>query len=197
MKRNFRRICVFCGSSTGENAAYREATEELGRELAARRIELVYGGGSVGLMGVLADAALAAGGAVIGVIPEMLASKELAHSRLTAMHVVSGMHARKALMAELADAFLALPGGFGTYEELFEVITWAQLGIHAKPIGVLDVAGYFEPFVRLVENGVVAGFIRPEFRPLICRADRAGAVLDALATHEIPSVEKWITREQA
>src|SRR5690606_34136963 len=141
--RLMNRVCVFCGSRVGNRDEYRLAAESLGRLLASRRIELVYGGGSVGMMGVIADAVISAGGHVVGVIPELLAVKELMHPAVPDMRLVPDMHARKALMAELADAFIALPGGFGTFEELFETITWGQLGIHAKPIGLLNVGGYF------------------------------------------------------
>jgi uncharacterized protein (TIGR00730 family) len=147
---------------------------------------LVYGGGSVGLMGVVADAALAGGGEVIGVIPESLAAKEVAHRGLTRLHVVGSMHERKALMAELADGFVALPGGYGTLDELFEAITWGQLGIHRKPIGLLDVEGYFGPLVALVEGAVGAGFIRPQYRGLFAVSPSVDGLLAALGRHEPP-----------
>src|SRR5688500_12745837 len=140
-----RRVCVFCGASKGGRTAYAEAAQAFGEALARRKIGLVFGGGSVGLMGVLADAVLAAGGEAIGVIPEALVARELAHGGVTTLHVTTGMHERKAKMAELSDAFVALPGGFGTFEELFEVVTWGQLGFHQKPVGLLDVEGYFGP----------------------------------------------------
>ncbi len=197
MPRVIRRVCVFCGANTGIDPAHREAAIALGRRLAARGQELVYGGGQVGLMGVLADAVLGAGGRAIGVLPEILATKELAHPGLTEMRIVPGMHARKALMMELTDAFVALPGGFGTFDELFEAITWAQLGIHAKPIGVLDVAGYFDPFVRLVDGGIAAGFIRPEHRGLLVVGRDPEALLEELARHELPAVRKWADPEPA
>ncbi len=192
-----KRICVFCGSNIGVNSLYRHAAEHLGRLLVQRGHGLVYGGGSVGLMGVIADAVLAAGGEVIGVIPEALATKELAHANVTVMHVVPGMHARKACMAELSDAFIAMPGGFGTFEELFEVITWAQLGLHHKPIGLLNVAGYFDTLVAFVDQAIAEGFIKPEHRQLIVVADQPEALLDALAHHRMPAVRKWITPEEA
>lgn len=190
------RVCVFCGSNTGVNSLYRHAAETLGQLLTQRGHGLVYGGGSVGLMGVLANAVLARGGEVIGVIPEALATKELAHPKVTVMHVVPGMHARKARMAELADAFIAMPGGYGTFEELFEVITWAQLGLHSKPIGLLNVAGYFDALISLVEQAVAEGFIKPEHRQLIVVADQPQALLDALACHRMPVVRKWISAEE-
>ena len=155
-------LCVFCGSSKGNDPAFVRAAEELGRLLAARGITLVYGGGHTGLMGALADATLAAGGRVIGVIPAGLAERELAHSRLSEQHVVSGMHERKALMASFASAFVALPGGLGTLDELFEIWTWAQLGFHDKPIGLLDVNGFFRPLLELTSEIVNQGFARPE-----------------------------------
>lgn len=191
-----KRICVFCGSNVGTNSLYRTAAEEVGRVLVERGLGLVYGGGSVGLMGVIADAMLAGGGEVIGVIPEVLATRELTHHDVTKMYVVPTMHARKARMAELADAFVALPGGFGTFEELFETIAWAQLGIHRKPIGVLNVAGYFEALNRLIEQGISQQFIKPEYRRLIVMSDQPAALLDALVQHEMPDVRKWITPEE-
>jgi uncharacterized protein (TIGR00730 family) len=164
----------------------------MGRALAARGIGLVYGGGNVGLMGVLADAALAAGGEVHGVIPEPLRGRELAHAGLTALEVTAGMHPRKARMVELSDAFVAMPGGFGTFDELFEVMTWAQLGIHESPIGVLDVAGYFEPFTALVARAIGEGFVRPELAHLVVRASEPDVLLDRLAGHKAPVMRKWV-----
>ena len=152
-------VCVFCGASTGSNPAYREAAIALGKELARRQLTLVYGGGAVGLMGIVADAALAAGGEVIGIIPESLKSKEIGHNGLTRLEVVDGMHARKARMAELSDAFIALPGGLGTFEELFEVWTWGQLGYHGKPLGLLNVAGYYDGLLAFLRTSVASGFM--------------------------------------
>ena len=189
------RFCVFCGSNHGVRSAYREAAEELARLLAGSGHGIVYGGGSVGLMGRLADAALAAGGEVIGVIPEKLATKELAHAGLSQMHVVASMHARKALMADLADAFIALPGWFGTFEELLEIVTWAQLGIHRKPIGVLNVAGYYDRLVQLVDHACREGLIREENRGLFVIADRPAAMLERMAGQRQPAVPKWIVPE--
>jgi cytokinin riboside 5'-monophosphate phosphoribohydrolase len=191
-----QRVCVFCGSRAGEHTTYRHAATELGRLLSERRSGLVFGGGSVGLMGVLADAVLASGGEVIGVIPQRLATKELLHPGVPDMRLVPDMHARKALMAELADAFIALPGGYGTFEELFEVITWAQLGIHAKPIGLLNTAGYYDPLVRLIDHSIDTGFIRPEHRDLIVVEERPAELLDRLATHRMPSVRKWLEPDE-
>ncbi len=191
------RICVFCGSSPGVDPRHRRAAQALGTLIAERGLGLVYGGGGVGLMGVLADAALAAGGEVIGVIPGPLASKEVAHPGVTTMHVVSTMHERKALMGSLSDGFIAMPGGFGTYEELFETITWAQLGIHRKSIGLLNVAAYFDPLLALIDNGVAAGFIRPQYRRLVVAAPEPADLLSAMASHELPETRVWIRPEQS
>jgi uncharacterized protein (TIGR00730 family) len=167
-----RSICVFCGSSLGVAPVYREAAREVGGLLGRRDIELVYGGGHVGLMGVVADACLEAGGRVIGVIPQALADKELAHMGLTELRVVGSMHERKAAMAELSDAFLALPGGYGTWDELFEALTWSQLGIQSKECGLLNVNGYYDPMIAMVERAVAEGFVRGVHRDwLIADAD--------------------------
>jgi len=193
-----RRICVFCGSSPGRRPAFAAAASELGARLAAERIGLVYGGGSVGLMGTVADAALAAGGEVVGVIPEALAGKEVAHTGLTRLHVVKSMHERKALMAEMADAFVALPGGFGTLDELFEAITWGQLGIHRKPIGLLDVEGYFAPLLAFVDRAVGDGFIRPPYRELFVVRATVDGLLAALARHAPPPpIVSWLRPDEA
>ncbi len=157
-----QRICVFCGSSAGSKPSYRQAAERLGRALAKRGVGLVNGGGHVGLMGATADAVLEAGGEAIGVIPEALQQRELAHTAMTELHVTVDMHARKALMASLADAFIALPGGLGTFEELFEVATWAQLGIHHKPIGILDVDDYYRNLALWIDHAETEGFVKPE-----------------------------------
>lgn len=192
-----KRVCVFCGSSPGRDPRYRMAAEDLGRELVRRGLGLVFGGGSVGLMGILADAVLAAGGEAIGVIPGPLAAREVAHRRLTDLRVVPTMHARKALMAELAGAFLAAPGGLGTLEELLEIATWAQLGIHGKPIGVLNVAGYFDPLAALLERAVAEGFVPEESRGLFLFGDEPAALLDRMARHQGPTVRGWIRPEEA
>lgn len=191
-----RRVCVYCGSRTGNREGYRDSAVDLGQVLAAERIELVYGGGSVGLMGVIADTVLAQGGHVIGVIPELLAVKELLHPGVTDMRLVPDMHARKALMADLADAFIALPGGFGTFEELFETITWAQLGIHAKPIGILNAAGYFDDLLSFLDRSFDDGFIRPKYRELYYVSDEPRDLLDQLRTHRPPDVERWLPRDK-
>lgn len=187
-----KRICVFCGSSAGARPAYRAAAAALGRTLAARGIALVYGGGSVGLMGAVADAALEAGGEVIGVIPRALQLRELAHARLTTLHVVSSMHERKAKMAELADAFVALPGGMGTLEELAEILTWAQLGLHARPCGLFDVAGYYAPLIAFFDQAAAEGFLRAEHRQLLLVGTSPEDLLDRFARWQPPRLEKWI-----
>src|SRR4051812_27496968 len=184
------RLCVFCGSSLGHAPAYAASAAQLGRVLAQRGIGLVYGGGRVGLMGVLADAALAAGGEVIGVIPQALVERELGHRGLTQLRVVDSMHARKALMGELAAGFIALPGGIGTLEELFEVWSWAQLGLHRKPCGLLDVDGFFTPLVDFLDRQVEAGFIHPKYRALLAVATTPEELLARFAVYE-PPVDKW------
>jgi len=180
----------------GVAPAFREAAAALGAELVGRGLGLVFGGGSVGLMGVLADAVLDGGGEVIGVIPEALATKELLHVRVFDMRRVRDMHERKALMAELADAFIALPGGLGTFEELFEVVTWAQLGFHRKNIGLLNVEGYFDPLVNLVDHAIQSGFIKATHRELIVMEREPAALLDRLATHQLPHVRRWLGPEE-
>lgn len=191
-----KRLCVFCGSNPGLRASYVQAAERLGRLLAERGIELVYGGGRVGMMGALADSALAAGGAVIGVIPQALVAKELAHPGVTDLHVVDSMHERKALMASLSDAFAALPGGFGTFEELCEVITWTQLGIHRKPCGLLNVEGFFDPLLALFDHATREGFIAPVHRQIVVVESEAERLLDALASFRPPVQEKWIRMDE-
>jgi uncharacterized protein (TIGR00730 family) len=192
-----KRVCVFCGSRSGSDPRYREAAAALARELVGRRIGLVFGGGSVGLMGVVADAVRDGGGEAIGVIPHGLAAREVAHRGLADLRVVPSMHARKALMADLSDAFVALPGGFGTFEELFEVVTWAQLGIHRKPIGLLNVAGYYDDLVRFLDHAVAEGFVSAENRGLVRIDDRPGTLLDHLAEWRPPVGPEWITPEEA
>lgn len=187
-----RRICVFLGSNAGRRPAYREAAAALGTALAKAGIGLVYGGSSVGLMGVLADAALAAGGEVIGIIPQRLVDKEVAHLGLPDLRVVPSMHQRKAQMAELSDAFVALPGGAGTLEELFEVWTWAQLGNHAKPCAVLDVEGYYRRLLDFLDHTVEEGFMRREHRDMLVMAESPVELLDKLAAYRAPTVTKWI-----
>ncbi len=190
------RVCVFCGSSSGRRAAYRRAADHLGRLLAARRVGVVYGGGNVGLMGVLADACLEAAGEVIGVIPEHLVRKELAH-RGVDLRVVHSMHERKALMADLSDAFIALPGGYGTLEEFSEVLTWSQLGLHAKPCALLNVDGYYDGLLGLIDHAVDEGFVRPQSRDLVLVDDDADRLVARVTSWQAPpAVEKWIDRDE-
>ena len=188
-----RRVCVFCGSSPGRDPRYAASAAALARELVSRGIGVVFGGGSIGLMGVLADHALAAGGSVTGVIPHGLAARELAHRGVADMRVVPTMHARKALMASLADGFVALPGGIGTLDELFEITTWGQLGIHRKPIGVLNVAGYYDPLVALLDHAVAGGFVPAGNRGLVLVAEEPAALLDRMEIYEPPPAPDWIT----
>jgi len=188
-----KRVCVFCGSKTGNRPTYADAARELARAIVRRGLGLVYGAGHIGLMGVLADAALQAGGEVIGVIPQALVDKELAHAGLTEMHVVGSMHERKSRMADLSDAFIALPGAYGTADEFFEILTWAQLGLHAKPTGLLDVEGFFDPLLAWLDHAVVEGFLRERHRQLILKANDADSLLDMLLhAHPAPMSPKWI-----
>ncbi len=191
-----KRVCVFCGSSHGSRPEYREAAEELVRVLARRQLGVVFGGGGIGLMNVIADAALALGIEIIGVIPEALVAKELAHGGLSDMRVVRSMHERKALMAELADAFVALPGGFGTLEEFCEVLTWAQLGLHRKPCGLLNVAGYFDPLLAFFDHALAERFLRPEHRAMVLVDSSADRLLDRLAAFQPPDLDKWIRPDE-
>jgi uncharacterized protein (TIGR00730 family) len=191
-----RRVCVFCGSSAGTRPEYADAARRLGASLVRRGLGLVYGGGHVGLMGVIADAVLRGGGEVIGVIPQALVERELAQAGLTRLEVVATMHQRKARMADLANAFAALPGGFGTCDELFEILTWAQLGLHAKPVGLLNVARFFDPLRVWLDHMVREGFLKETHRHLLLEADDAERLLDLLAHHrpEEPT-SKWIKAE--
>lgn len=185
-------ICVFCGSNTGVGDGYVHAARSLAQALARRGIRLVYGGGSIGLMGVLGDAALAAGGHVTGVTPRKLLEREVVHRGLTELHVVETMHERKAMMAALSDAFVALPGGLGTLEELFEVLTWTQLGIHSKPCALLDVAGYYTRLSGFLDHAVERGFVKKEHRDMLLVAEDPETLLDRLASANLPRVSKWI-----
>lgn len=188
------RICVFCGSSTGVRHEYAEAAQTVGALLAERGIELVYGGGNVGLMGEMADACLAAGGRVIGVIPQLLVGKELAHKGLTELRIVATMHERKAMMADLADAFIALPGGFGTWDEFCEVLTWSQLGIQHKGCALLNVLGYYDPLLALADRAVEEGFLRKENRELMLDGTDTAKLLDRLSDFAPPFADKWLGR---
>jgi uncharacterized protein (TIGR00730 family) len=188
-------VCVFCGSNGGADPVYLETATEVGRTLAERGLRLVYGGGKVGMMGAIADGALAAGGDVVGVIPQQIFDLEIGHEGLGDLRVVGSMHERKALMAELADAFVALPGGIGTFEELFEVYTWAQLGLHRKPLGLLDVAGYYAPLETMLDHAVEQRFLRPETRAMLVRDDSLDGLLARFAAWEAPGLPKWIDRD--
>jgi hypothetical protein len=192
-----KRVLVFCGSSPGGRPEYAQCATALGRMLAARGLEVVYGGAHVGLMGALADATLGAGGKVIGVIPNRLVEAEIAHARLTKLHIVDTMHERKALMADLSDAVVALPGGTGTLDELFEMFTWSQLGLHHMPIGLLDVSGYWQPLLRFLEHAVNERFLRAEhFETMLVERDPE-ALLDRLASHRPRLLDKWVDRRGA
>lgn len=188
-----RRICVFCGSSAGNRDDYRIATVTLAAELVSRSIDLVYGGACVGLMGLLADEVLTRGGEVVGVIPRAMVDREVAHRGVTDLRIVESMHERKAAMAELADAFIALPGGFGTFEEFCEAVTWTQLGLHQKRCGLLNVAGFYDPLLALFDRAVADGFLKPENRAIVASEADAGALLDRLSRAPERSEPKWIT----
>jgi len=187
-----RRICVFCGSNNGVDPAYTDAAREFGQALAQRGLGLVYGGAGVGLMGALADAVLAGGGEVCGVITQGLVEKEVAHQGLTDLCVVESMHERKATMAALADAFVALPGGLGTLDEFFEALTWGQLGIHAKPCGLLNIRGYYDELVRFLDRGAAQGFIPPKHRTMILVADQIPDIFNKLCAYVPPQGDKWL-----
>ena len=190
-------VCVYCGSSPGTRPEYTEAAVELGRGLARRGWGLVYGGASVGLMGTVADAALAGGAAAVGVLPRPLGAKELAHPGLTELVIVGSMHERKAEMVRRSDGFVALPGGFGTLDETFEALTWAQLGIHEKPIALLNVVGYFDPLLAWMDRAVEDRLLRPQHRDMILVSDDVAEILDALVAYDPPTTAKWLDLEQA
>jgi uncharacterized protein (TIGR00730 family) len=192
-----KSACIFCGSSPGARPQYTEATEDLGGLLVEHGITLVYGGASVGLMGRLADTVLSEGGEAIGVMPRALVEREIAHLGLTDLHVVDSMHERKALMAAMSDAFIAMPGGFGTYEEFFEAVTWTQLGVHKKPCGLLNVAGFFDPVIEFLDRAVREEFIRPQHRAAIVVDPDPAVLLDALEHLALPDVPKWIGLAEA
>jgi uncharacterized protein (TIGR00730 family) len=192
-----RRVCVYAGSNFGTDPAYADAARTLAELLSERGIGLVYGGGNVGLMGVLADTALAAGNEVIGVMPRALIDREIAHRGLTELRMVSSMHERKAEMAELSDAFVAVPGGIGTLEELIEVYSWSQLGLHSKACGALNVRGYYDGLAAFLDHAVTEGFLRPQHREVLTVASDPAELLDRLATFEPPTVGKWLERDEA
>lgn len=192
-----KSVAVYCGSSSGNQEIYTRQAEEMGRELARRGLTLVYGGGCVGLMGTIADAVLAAGGRVIGVIPQFLADKEVAHRGCTELHVVETMHQRKLLMADLADGFVAMPGGFGTLEELFEVLTWGQLGLHGKPVGVLNTRGFYDTLLALLDHMSAEAFLRKENRDQVLQNASPAALLDAMQDYQPARLAKWLTPEKS
>lgn len=196
-----KRICVFCGSNAGSQAIYRAEAERLGWLLAARGIELVYGAGNIGLMGAVADACLTAGGTVIGIIPQALMGKEVAgravdHRALTRLEVVDSMHTRKARMAELSDGFIALPGGFGTFEEFCEILTWGQLGFHVKPMGLLNVNGFYDPLLAMFDRAVSDGFLRPQNRAMVLADTDIESLLATMADYRPEPVSKWLKEER-
>lgn len=197
---DIRSVCIFCGASMGRLDDYRQAASAVGTLLARRNLKLVYGGGNVGLMGVVANACLDAGGTVTGVIPKALVGREVdgdpvEHTGISQLEIVDSMHTRKARMAALSDAFIALPGGFGTLEELFEVLTWSQLGFHSKPVGLLNVAGYFQPLLDLCDRAVTEGFLRPDSRSLLLSHADPVALLDQIGNFVAPGLPGWIHSE--
>ncbi len=194
-----RQVCVFCGSSKGINPIYSEASKELGVAIARRGIGLVYGGGHVGLMGIVADAVLKSGGSVIGVIPQALDDLEVAHRGLTELYIVDTMHTRKAMMADRADGFIAMPGGFGTLDEFCEIITWAQLGQHSKPCAILNINGYFDLLIQMFDHCVDEGFVKSIHRELVIVDDNVESLLDKMESWRTPpdaEIAKWIDREE-
>ncbi|MFL5350493.1 MAG: TIGR00730 family Rossman fold protein [Hyalangium sp.] len=194
---DLRTVCVFCGSRPGARPEFLAGAQSLGEELARRKLTLIYGGASVGLMGAIADAVLSAGGRAVGVLPLSLQQREIGHQGLHELHLVNSMHERKALMARRADAFVALPGGFGTFDELFEIITWGQLGLHSKPIGLLDVGGYFQPLIAMLRRGVEDGFIPEAHERPFAVSPSAGELLDRLqAGPTMQTTEKWLRRTE-
>lgn len=189
-------ICVYCGSSPGRLPAYASAAEALAEALVRRGIRLVYGGAGIGLMGLLADRVLALGGQAVGVIPAALAHKEVAHAKLTELHVTTSMHERKMLMAELADGFIALPGGIGTLEELFEIWTWAQLGFHQKPCGLLNAAGYYDALIEFLDHITAEQFVKPQQRSLLLVEKDPDALLQRYADYQPPAIKRWVSKQQ-
>ena len=191
-----KNICVYCGSNPGRLPEYRDAARLLGYEMAGRGLGLVYGGASIGVMGAVADAVLERGGQAVGVIPYSLATKEVSHDGLDELIVVDSMHERKAKMAELSDGFIALPGGWGTIEEIFEMLTWAQLGFHEKPCGLLNVAAYYDQLFAFLENAIKQQFVKEEFRPMIIMDEAPAVLLDRFDHYRAPKVKKWIGPEE-
>jgi uncharacterized protein (TIGR00730 family) len=191
-----KRVCVYCGSSNGARQSYIEAARALGISLVRRGLGLVYGGSNVGLMGAISDTVLAQGGEVIGIIPEPLVAKEVAHRGLSDLRIVGSMHERKALMAELSDAFIALPGGFGTLEEFCEIVTWVQLGLHRKPCGLLNVEGYYDGLLSFLNHTVAEGFVKPEYRSVVLADSEADVLLEKILRYAAPPLHKWIDRDE-
>jgi uncharacterized protein (TIGR00730 family) len=190
-------ICVYCGSSDRIDGVYLEAARQMGAAIARNGLRMIFGGGGTGMMGAVANAAIEGGAEVVGVIPERFNTIELAHTHLTELHVVDTMHVRKAMMADMADAFVALPGGFGTFEELFEMLTWGQVGLHAKPVGVLNVQGYFDPLLHLIEHAQEQGFLYSEHRSLLLAEHEPDRLLQALRTYRRPpGLERWVNRHK-
>ena len=196
-EHSMRSVCVFCGSKTGTNPIYRSAAIKLGAEIARRELKLIYGAGNIGLMGVVADAALMHGGHVTGVIPHALMESEVGHLGLTSLQVVDSMHERKARMAELSDAFIAMPGGYGTFEEFCEVLTWVQLGIHHKPCAILNVNGYYDPLIALFDKAVEEGFLKAKNREIVIVGTDPVELLDRLASYEAPETKQLITASES
>lgn len=194
--RSIKKLCVFCGSSTGSLPVYADRARQLGRDLAAAGVTLVFGGGRVGLMGILADSVLAAGGRAIGVIPRSLVEKEIAHASLTELRIVASMHERKALMADLADAFLLLPGGYGSWEEFCEVVTWLQLGIHGKPCAILNVSGFYDSLLAQSKRALADGFLRSVHHDMIVIEENPAKVIARLAVTPLPAEAKWVQPQQ-
>lgn len=191
-----KKICVYCGSSPGKNPAYLQAAESLASQMCKRGIGLVYGGAAIGVMGAVANAVLEGGGEAIGIIPRSLAVKEVAHSNLSELHVVASMHDRKAMMAELSDGFIALPGGWGTLEEIFEILTWAQLGFHHKPCGLLNVEGYYDGLIGFLDNAFEQQFVNELCRPMLMKASEPASLLDQFSEYSAPRVRKWVGEDE-
>ena len=192
-----QRVCVFCGSSKGARPVYARTAHDMGKALVRRNLGLVYGGGCIGLMGGIADAVLEGGGEVIGIIPHGLVTREVAHHGITKLVIVHSMHERKAKMAELSDGFVAMPGGYGTFEEFCEIITWAQLGLHRKPCGILNVEGYYDSLLALFDRAVAEGFVHPTNRRLVIQETDPDRLLDLLSNYTPPNMERWIGRDES
>jgi len=192
-----KAVCVYCGSSPGRLETYADAARALGQALVARKLGLVYGGASIGLMGLVADTVLQLGGRAVGVIPQALARKEVVHRHLTELHVTQSMHERKTMMADLSDGFIAMPGGIGTFEEIFEIWTWAQLGIHAKPCGLLNVAGYYDALTTFLDHAAAEQFLKPPHRAMLMVEQQPQALLDRFVSYQPPDIRKWLAPDEA